>query len=177
MFARLLWGALFVTALAFAQGRGGGMGGDEGGMGGMGGAGGRGGDTSSLGSARPAQRQSKLEQISDKLRLNKSQNEQLQNILSKAREEAGPVRAKLLKAREAVAVSMVGGKSQQEIDPLVKAYEATAAEMTGVETQAFTRIYAMLKPNQQSKADQAFELMAGMFEMPEAGQGMGRGRQ
>jgi hypothetical protein len=59
-------------------------------------------------------------------------------------------------------------------------YSALAAQMDGVEAEAFGKIYAMLKPNQQSKAEVGFELMAGMFESAGRGQGagagMGRGR-
>ena len=35
--------------------------------------------------------------------------------------------------------------------------------MTSIEAEAFGKLYALLKPNQQAKAPQAFELMAGMF--------------
>jgi hypothetical protein len=48
--------------------------------------------------------------------------------------------------------------------------------MTGIEAEAFGKVYALLKPNQQSKAPQAFELMAGMFAGGGMGGGMGRGR-
>ena len=41
--------------------------------------------------------------------------------------------------------------------------------MTNIEAEAFGKIYALLKPNQQSKAPQAFELMAGMFAGAPAG--------
>ena len=50
--------------------------------------------------------------------------------------------------------------------------------MTGIEAEAFGKLYALLKPNQQSKALQAFELMAGLFAgtgMPGGGAGRGRG--
>jgi hypothetical protein len=51
--------------------------------------------------------------------------------------------------------------------------------MTGIEAEAFGKLYALLKPNQQAKAPQAFELMAGMFAgggMPGGGRG-GEGRR
>ena len=45
-----------------------------------------------------------------------------------------------------------------------------SAQITAVDAKAFAKIYAMLKPNQQSRASQAFELMSSMFS-----QGGGRG--
>ena len=50
--------------------------------------------------------------------------------------------------------------------------------MTGIEAEAYGELYALLKPNQQAKAPQAFELMAGIFAggMP-GGAGRGRGGQ
>jgi hypothetical protein len=51
--------------------------------------------------------------------------------------------------------------------------------MTSIEAEAFGKLYALLKPNQQAKAPQAFELMAGLFAGGgmQGGAGRGRGRQ
>jgi hypothetical protein len=50
-----------------------------------------------------------------------------------------------------------------------------AAQVTGIETKAFAKVCATLKPNQQGKAASAFELMAGMFNAPAGGRGGRRG--
>jgi hypothetical protein len=64
---------------------------------------------------------------------------------------------------------MLGKASEDDIKKMMGEYATVCATMTGMEADAFGKIYALLKPNQQSKAPQAFELMAGMF----AGGGMG----
>jgi hypothetical protein len=173
--------AVLAAGLAWAQ-RGGGMGGsggmgddESGGMGGMGGR--RGGN---MGASMPmsAQRRlSKAELVADKLKLNKDQKEEFQTILNAARERAGSVRVELDKQRAQIAGAMIDGKTGEELQKLVAGYAGIAAQMTRVEADAFGKIYAMLKPNQQSKAAQAFELMAGMFGGPAGGgRGAGTGR-
>ena len=68
---------------------------------------------------------------------------------------------------------MIDGKSGDELNKPMADYAAAAAQMTRVEAEAFGKIYALLKPNQQAKSEQAFELMAGMFAPPVTGRGMG----
>jgi hypothetical protein len=48
--------------------------------------------------------------------------------------------------------------------------------LTGVEAKTFAKIYALLKPNQQSKALQAWDLMADIFSAGGHGGGRGRGQ-
>jgi hypothetical protein len=180
MFKRLIMAGILVAAIAFAQRGGGGMGGDEGGGEGMGMGGSRsrggnmGGD---MGAGMPrVQRQTREEQLADKLKLNKEQKEQLGTILSAAREKAGPLRETLLKQKLAVAQAISSGQSEEQVKKVMADYSAVAAQMDSIEAEAFGKIYAMLKPNQQSKAEQGFELMAGMFDSAGRGQGMGMGR-
>ena len=45
-----------------------------------------------------------------------------------------------------------------------QAYANAAAKMTGLETRVFQQVYATLKPAQQSRAADAFALMAGFFQ-------------
>jgi hypothetical protein len=75
--------------------------------------------------------------------------------------------------------AIIQKKSDEEMKPLLEAFTKVCAQMTAMEAEAFGKIYAGLKPNQQKNAAQAFELMAGMF-MPQmaggAGRGMGRGQ-
>jgi len=181
MFKRLMLAGILVAATAYSQGLGrGGMGGGMGDDMGSGGMGGR--DRSGMGGqmgggmARVQQRQTREELLADKLKLNKEQKEQLGNILSAAREKAGPIREALLKQKLAVAQAIGSGQSEEQMKAVLANYSTLAAQMDGVEAEAFGKIYAMLKPNQQSKAEQGFELMAGMFESAGRGQGMGMGR-
>ena len=154
MFARLLLTTVLSATLALAQGQ---KGGGGGGMGDMGGGGGMGG-----GMPR-AQRASRFDQIADKLKLNKDQKEQAQTIMDAAREEATPLRESLAKARLGIADALINAKGDDDVKKAQEAYAAEVAKMTGVEAKAFGKIYALLKPNQQSKASQAWDLMADMF--------------
>jgi LTXXQ motif family protein len=181
MFGRLMLAGLLMATLASAQRGGmGGMGGDEMGGGSMGGngrdRGGNLGEPGGMSASARAQRQSREEQLADKLKLNKEQKEQLGTILSAAREKAGPIREALVKRRLAVAQAIGSNQSDEQMKKVLADYAAVAAQMDGVEAEAFGKIYAMLKPNQQSKAEQGFELLAGMFESAGRGQGAGMGR-
>ena len=175
MMVRLLLMAVLAAGFASAQGGRGGGGGDEGGMGG---GGGRGGD---MGAGMPqVRRQSKQEMLLDKLKLNKDQKEEATKILSAAMEKAAPARDQLTKGRMVIANAITGKASEDDLKKLLGQYTAVNATMTGIEAEAFGKLYALLKPNQQSKAPQAFELMAGMFDgggMPGGGAGRGRGGQ
>ncbi len=166
MLGRLALAAVLAATLASAQrgggGRGGGMGGDD--MGGFGGG------------MRP-QRRSKMQQFSDKLKLNKEQIEQVNTVLHDALEKAGPLSAQLENSRAQIAGAMIDGKSQDDITKLMDAHTALESQMDTIEADAFGKIFAMLKPNQQSKAGEAFELMTGVFDRVAAQQGgAGRGR-
>jgi hypothetical protein len=153
--------------MCYAQRGGGEMGGGEmGGMGGMREGGGMG----------RTQHQSKADQIADKLKLNKDQRQQLEAILSAAREKAQPIGQQMDHQRAQIAGAMIDGKSGDDLQPLLTGYAGMAGQMISVETDAYSKIYAMLKPNQQGKAGQAFELMAGMFARPAASRGRGEAR-
>jgi Spy/CpxP family protein refolding chaperone len=160
MFGRLLWAALLAATLAYAQrgGRGGGMGDDMGSMGVM-----------------RVRQPTRAQVLADKLKLNKGQKQELQNILMAAAEEAGPLRTQIGNARVQLAGAIIEGKGDQAVKQAQDAYSVLAAQMTGVEAKAFAKIYALLKPNQQSRASQGFELMAGIFQQPGRGRSEGRG--
>jgi hypothetical protein len=166
--------AALVAGLACAQDDMGGMG--RGGGGGMGRGGGGGGDMGGgMGGNMPRpQRQSKADILADKLKLKNDQKSDVEKILSNANEKAGPVRTQLNQQRQAIAQAMLSKASPDDIKKALADYAAISAQMTGIESDAFAKIYALLKPNQQGKAAQAFEVMSGMF-MGSPGGGMGRG--
>ena len=174
MFGRLLLTAVLATTLASAQrggGGGGGGGDDTGGTGGGGGMGGMGGGIPRV------QRQSKAEMLADRLKLNKDQKEEVQTLFNATLKEAAPLREQILKGREVITGAILAGRSQDDLKKLFDTYAIVSAQMIGIETKAFTKLCATLKPNQQSKAASAFELMAGMFDPPPVGGGrMGGGR-
>lgn len=171
MLMRLLLTAVLAAGFAAAQrggGGGGGGGGEEGGMGGAGGG------------IPQVRRQSKQDLLFDKLKLNKDQREEATKILSAAMEKAAPVREQLSKGRMIIANAITGKASEEGIKNLMGQYTSVSATMTGIEAEAFGKLYALLKPNQQAKAPQTFELVAEVFAgsgMAGGGGGGGRGRE
>ena len=169
MLVRLFITAVLAAGLASAQGgRGGAMGADESPMGS---------GASVGGGTLQVRRLTRQEMLFDRLKLNKEQKEEAAKILTEAMEKAAPARDLLTKGRVAIANTITGKGSEEDLKKTLAEYTAVNATMTGIEAEAFGKLFALLKPNQQSKAPQAFELMAGMF----AGGGMqgggsGRGR-
>jgi hypothetical protein len=177
MLVRFMLTAALAVGLAAAQGGrggGGGGGGEEGGMPSAGGMGGEGGG----GGMPRAQRQTKAEILLDKLKLKQDQKEEAIKILVEAAKTAAPIAEQLSRGRQMIGTALLQKKSDEEIKPLTDLYAKVCAQMTAAEAEAFGKIYATLKPNQQKNAAQQFELMAGMF-IPQAtpGRGMGRGGQ
>lgn len=174
MIAKALLTGFALAALAMAQGGGGGGGrgqsntsGEGGGMPGM---------------SMPKQKETKAEMMVNRLKLNKEQQQEVQDIMLAVSKEAAPVVATLLLTRNQVATAMVTGKTAAEIEPLQKQMVDAQWQMTGVEVRAFQKVVEVLKPNQLSKAPEAFDVMAGIF-LPTGGgrgggggRGMGRGR-
>jgi hypothetical protein len=173
MLVRVLVAAGVAVGLACAQGgetMGGGMGRGGGGMDrGMGeGTGG--------GGAMPRpQRQSKADMLADKLKLKNDQKSEVEKILSNANEKAGPVRTQLMQQRQVIAQAMLAKAGPEDIKKALADYAIISAQMTGIESDAFAKVYAILKPNQQAKAAQAFEIMAGMFLGSPGGRGRANG--
>jgi Spy/CpxP family protein refolding chaperone len=176
MLVRIMLAAVMAAGLASAQPGGNGMGEGMGGAGAMG-RGGRGGDRmgEGMGGAGIApRRQSRLDMLADKLKLKSDQKSEVEKILSASMEKAGPVRDQLTQARRALAEAMLSKASDDEIKKSLDGYATVSAQMTGIEADAFVKIYALLKPNQQGKAAQAFELMAGVFSGGGGGGNVGR---
>jgi Spy/CpxP family protein refolding chaperone len=166
MFVRLLLGAMLATALASAQGMGGGGGGK----------GGKGGGMNSMGGGMPSQRPTKLQEFADKLKLTKEQRDDLLGMVRAAVEQSAPLRDQLNQGRVAIAGAMIEGKSADDLKKLTDDYTSLAAQMTTIEAATFGKIYGTLKPNQQAKAGQAFELLVAVLDRPGGGSTGGRGR-
>lgn len=168
MFERLLLTGVLAMGIAAAQPDISG-----GGMTGRGGGGGR--DMGPSIGARP-RRANRVEQVADRLKLSKEQREQFAGILTAASQEAAPLRMELDKARAEIAGSIIDGKPADDVTKATVAYAGVAGKLTKIEADAFAKIFATLKPNQQSKAGEAFELMAGIFSAPATGAGRGAAR-
>jgi hypothetical protein len=107
-----------------------------------------------------------FEQVSEQLRLdNKVQMPAAEEIVVSYAKEAVPVAQEMLRTRQVLVNAELGSKPD-EVKAALETYSAAAAKMAALEAQAFAKIYALLKPNQQSRAPQAFTLMAGIFVPP-----------
>jgi hypothetical protein len=178
MLVRLTLAAVFAAGLACAQPGGGGVGAGGGdGMGtggGMGRGGGGGGEMGGMGGGGGmARRQTPFEMFADKLKLKSDQKSEAETILSAAMEKAAPVRDQLNKGRQVIAQALLAKAGDDDVKKLLNDYTAVSAQMTGIQADTFAKVYAILKPNQQGKAAQAFELVAPILYP--AGGGMGRG--
>ncbi len=149
MVIRLCLVALLAAGLADAQGKKGGGGNNMEEMGSM---------------ARP-QRVSRFDTIAEKLKLSKEQKDQTSGFFDAAQEAAGPLNEQLANGRNQITGAFIQGQNSGEgFDKLMAAYTAVLGQMAVVEATAYGKLYAILKPNQQSKAAQVFaEQMAGMF--------------
>ena len=112
--------------------------------------------------------QTPFEQFVDRLRLDaKTQLPAVQRIFTETATQASSVGQEMVRLRQQALDAYLAAKpdaAKQALD----AYTIAAAKMTGFEAKAFGDVYALLKPNQQSKAPQAFELMGGLFNPPPA---------
>lgn len=112
------------------------------------------------------QQRTPAERFADRLKLDsKTQIPAVEQILSDAAREAAPIGQQMLQLRQQL-VNLALEKKSAEMKPVVDEYTVAAAKMAGVEARAFAKVYATLKPNQQSSASQAFAIMAGMFQPP-----------
>jgi hypothetical protein len=176
MFAKVFLTGIAVAALAVAQGQGGG------GAPGGGGGGGRGGgmDSGGMGGGNMGRasyhKESKAEQVANRLKLSSDQKTEYNSILQTTWKDAAPIVQQVLKSHQDLANAMLNGKSEAEVAPLNQALSDAEFQMTGVEVKTFQKIIALLKPNQLSKAPEAFDLMAGIFLPQGAGRGGWGGR-
>ncbi len=155
MFYKLLLTGIFASTLVLAQGRGGGGGGGMGGGGdeGMGG----------MGGMQMPKTLSRMDQISEALKLNKEQKKEVKSILDEGQKEAGPVRDQLAKSELAIGDAVQGGKSGDDLKPLLGSEAALQAQLAGIELSAFAKIYKLLDKEQMPQTRGVFPMMKGIF--------------
>ncbi|MGO9231966.1 MAG: hypothetical protein ACLQKA_22460 [Bryobacteraceae bacterium] len=169
MLSRILVIAGLSAAMAAAQhGGGGGGGGLPSGSAATDGGG--------WGSAHP-ERLSPRDQFAAKLKLDKEQRVSVETILNTAQEAMGPAQQKLIQARRDLVLAMLDPKSSPEtMTRLTEAYNALSVQAKALEANAFGKICAILKPNQQSKAVPNFGFMAQLVEQGSMGASPGGGQ-
>jgi hypothetical protein len=146
MFCRLLLAGILAATLASAQRGGGGRGASTGPLSPMGG------------------QADKLAMLTDTLKLNKDQKKLVKTILDEGQKEAAPLRDEATKSRQAIGEAISAGKSQAEIDQLVKSQAAIDSRMAEIEMRAFVKIYQGLDKDQQPGAQVLFQMMSGIFK-------------
>jgi len=117
--------------------------------------------------------QNRMDQIADKLKLNKEQKEEVLNIVNASVESASPISEQIANGRMMITQAMVQGQDNtDDFKKLMTAFTNALAQMDNLEATTFGKIYALLKPNQQKNAEQVFtDLMAGMFMRAGGGRG------
>ena len=145
MVKRILFLALALAALTFAQGKKGGGRGNQSDIPMM---------TGSV---------TRMDQFTQILKLDKDEKKQVKTIMDDAQKDAAPVRDQMEKGRLAVPQAVAAGK-QEDVDGGVKAYPAAESLMAGIEMNAFAKIFQALDKEQQSKSPQIFGMFAGIFK-------------
>jgi Spy/CpxP family protein refolding chaperone len=157
MLSRILAIAVLFSAIAAAQRGGGGASSSV--PTGPGATGGEG-----WGSAKPKW-QSPFDQFATRLKLDKDQRAAVETIVDAAQKAMVPAEQKLVEARKDLALAMLDPKSDPAaVAKLTAAYTSLSAQAKAVESAAFSKICALLKPNQLSKAVPAFAVMAALVE-------------
>ena len=104
-----------------------------------------------------------FEEFVDKLKLDdKVQVPAAAQIFTDAARDAQVVGNQMMELRQRLVGAELAGNAA-DVKAIQDLYTTAAAKMTAIETQAFAKIYATLKPNQQSKAPQAFAVIGGLF--------------
>ena len=147
MFFKLLLAGILAASMASAQ---------------RGGGGGRGAGSGPIVPMNTAP--DKLTILTDNLKLNKDQKKLVKTVLDEGQKEAAPLREEAAKSRQAIGEAVSAGKSQEEIDKLVKSHAGIETQMAGVEMKAFAKIFKELDKEQQPRAQMLFQMMNGIFK-------------
>jgi Spy/CpxP family protein refolding chaperone len=150
MLTRILFCGLLVSTLMFAQRGGGGGGGSKGGGGGMGAGG--------------FSQGSRLDRLSDALKLSKDQKKDVKTTMDDAQKEASPVHEQMNKSRLAIAEAIAAGKPQDEVDKAVRSEGALESQLTEIELRAFAKIIGGMETDQKQRGiPMVFALVHGAF--------------
>ena len=102
------------------------------------------------------------QQFAIKLKLDRTQQPDVDALLAAAALEAARPTNEMLLARQRL-LNALRANHAEEASAAEAAYATAAAAGVTVEAGAFARVSALLKPNQQKAAQEAFALMAGLF--------------
>jgi hypothetical protein len=118
-----------------------------------------------------------FEQFSQKLKLDeKTHVPAAREILLAAAQEGGPVGMQLLQIRQRM-LNVALSDKPDDMKAAMDAYTEAATKMMAIEAAAFQKVCAILKPNQQTNAAQAFTILAGLLQAPAPATGRGGGQR
>lgn len=149
MFIRLLLAGILAAGLMFAQG-------GKGGGGGRGGGGGGNAPNIGFGTSR-------MDRISDALKLTKDQKKELKSTFDDAQKEAAPIHEQMVKSHLAIAEAVAAGKSQQDMTPALGSHGTLESQMAEIELKAFAKVFKGLDAEQQARSAVLFAMMKGLF--------------
>jgi uncharacterized membrane protein len=149
MLSRILLAGLLASTLVFAQ-RGGGGGGGRGG----------GGNVPSMGFGAGT----RLDRLSEALKLSKDQKKDVKTALDDAQKEATPIHDQMNKSRLAIAEAIAAGKSKEEVDKAVLGEAELETQMTSLELHAFAKAVSFLEVEQKQRGvPMIFAMVKGAF--------------
>jgi Spy/CpxP family protein refolding chaperone len=147
MLNRILLAGLLAAALGFAQ-RGGGGGGKNG------------------GSNMPNIPFSgtRLDRMSEALKLSKDQKRDVKAAMDDAQKEATPIHEQMVEGRLAIAEAIAAGKPQEEIDKAVHSEADLDTQLTSIELHAFAKAVSVLEADQKQRGiPMIFAMVHGAF--------------
>lgn len=110
------------------------------------------------------------QQFASKLKLDKTQSPAVDQILTAAATEGAPHAQQMLQARQRMLNAVRAGRAD-DAKAAQEAYATAAAKVADIEAAVMAKVLALLKPNQQKDAAEAFALIAGLFSNPPAAGG------
>jgi uncharacterized membrane protein len=148
MLSRILLAGLLASTLVFAQRGGGG--------GGRGGSG----NVPSMGFGAGT----RLDRLSEALKLSKDQKKDVKTALDDAQKEATPIHDQMNKSRLAIAEAIAAGKSKEEVDKAVLGEAELETQMTSLELRAFVKVVTSLEVDQKQRGvPMVFAMVKGAF--------------
>jgi Spy/CpxP family protein refolding chaperone len=105
----------------------------------------------------------RLQMLATALDLTDAQKQQAQVIFDAARQQSQPVAAQLKQGHESMAAAIKAGKPESDLDQIAAQQGALVGQLAGIHAKAFSKFYALLTPDQKTKADKLHQEFAGAF--------------
>src|SRR6266849_4132425 len=137
MLRRILLAGLLASTLVFAQRGGGGGGRSGGGSGNM--------PSVSFGPG------TRLDRMSEALKLSKEQKKDVKAAMDDAQKEAAPIHEQMTKSHLAIAEAIAAGKSKEEVDKAIQSEADLETQMVSIELHAFAKVVAFLEVDQKQR--------------------------